>query len=342
VESAARAVSAARVALDVRITSHMSDGMIRYVRELAARLPGAAPDLTIVPVGGGDNFDFAEQVALPLAARRSGARLLHIPSPFVPLVPGLPFVVTIHDLIDLRYPAFGKRKVGPYYRAVVAPVARRARAVITDDEGTARDLERFFRVSRAKIRIVPLGVEGPARVPAVRRARPYFFNVGNHRPHKNLDALVRAWGALPSELPADLLLTGSDDVALPLRHRPGDAGDVLFLGTISDADLAGHYRGAAAYVHPALCEGFGLPMLEAMRAGAPVIASHSALPTVLAPHAFAFECGDVDELAALLVRALQDRGRFRGGAEAAQAATAYLTWERTARATADVYREFVA
>jgi len=342
VESAACAVSATRVALDVRITSHMSDGMTRYVRELAARLPVVAPDLTIVPIGAGDNFDLAEQAALPLAARRSGARLVHIPSPFVPLVPGLPFVVTIHDLIDLRYPAFGKRKVGPYYRWVVAPVARRARAVITDDEATARDLERFLGVPRAKIRIVPLGVDGPGRVPAVRRARPYFFNVGNHRPHKNLDAIVRAWGSLPPDLPADLLLTGRDDVALPLRRRPGDAGEVLFLGAISDADLEGYYRGAIAYVHAALCEGFGLPMLEAMRAGAPVIASHSALPTVLAPHAFAFECADVDELRTLLVRALQDRDRFRTAAEAAQAATAYLTWERTARATADVYREFLS
>jgi glycosyltransferase involved in cell wall biosynthesis len=342
VEGAARAVSAARVALDVRITSHMSAGMIRYVRELAARLPVVAPDLAIVPVGRGDNFDFAEQAGLPFAARRSAARLLHLPSPYVPLVPGLPFVVTIHDLIELRHPGFGKRSVGPYYRYVVAPVARRARAVITDDEATARDLERFLRVPRAKIRIVPLGVDGPGRTPAVRRARPYFFNVGNHRPHKNLEVLVRAWASLPTDLPADLLLTGADDAALAPRRRPGDAGELLFLGNVGDADLEAHYRGAAAYVHPALIEGFGLPMLEAMRAGAPVIASHGALPTVLAPHAFAFESDDVDELRALLVRALLDRERFRTAAEAAQAATAYLTWERTARATASVYREFLS
>jgi len=341
-ESAARPMNAARVALDVRITSHMSAGMIRYVRELAARLPVVAPDLTVVPVGAGDNFDLAEQAALPLAARRSGARLFHLPSPFVPLVPGVPFVVTIHDLIDLRYPAFVKRKVGPYYRYVVAPVLRRARAVITDDEATARDLEGFLRVPRAKIRIVPLGVDGPGRIPAVRRARPYFFNVGNHRPHKNLDVLVRAWASLPADVPADLLLTGADDVALPVRRRPENAGEVIFLGNVSEADLEAHYRGAAAYVHPALIEGFGLPMLEAMRAGAPVIASHGALPTVLAPHAFAFESDDADELRALLERALRDRERFRTAAEAAQAATAYLTWERTARATASIYREFVS
>jgi len=346
VESPPGTVNAARIALDVRITSHMSAGMIRYVRELAARLPAVAPDLAIVKIGTGDNFDLAEQAGLPLAARRSGARLLHLPSPFVPLVPGLPFLITIHDLIDLRYPAFGKRKVGPYYRFVVGPVARRARAVITDDEGTARDLERLLHVPRAKIRIVPLGVDGPgqrpARVRAVRRARPFFLNVGNHRPHKNLDVLVRAWASLPAERPADLLLTGLDDVMLPCRSRPADAGEVRFLGNVSDADLEAHYRGAAAYVHPALVEGFGLPMLEAMRAGAPVIASHGALPTVLAPHAFAFESDDVDELRALLARALEDRDRFHTAAEAARSATAYLTWDRTALATAAIYREFTA
>ncbi len=335
-------MSAPRVALDVRVTSHMSAGMIRYVRELRAHLPGAAPDLAIVPVGGGDNFDLAEHVALPIAARRSGARLLHLTTPFVPLVPGLPFVVTIHDLIDLRFPAFGKRKVGPYYRFVVGPVARRARAVITDDEATQRDLERFLNVPPARVRIVPLGVDEPGRLPAVRRARPYFLNVGNHRPHKNLDVLVRAWAGLPGNRPADLLLTGADDAVLPARSRPDGRGELIFLGHVNDAERDAHYRGAVAYVHPALAEGFGLPMLEAMRAGVPVIASHGALPQVLAPHAFAFEGDDVDELRGLLVRALDDRMRFRAGAEAAQAATAYLTWERTARATAGIYREFLA
>lgn len=330
------------VAFDRRDTSHMSAGMRLYVRKLAALLPQVAPDLRLAFVGAGDNFDLAEQAGLPLAILRSGARLAHVPTPFVPLAIPAPYLLTIHDLIDLHYPEFGKRKVGPYYRFAVGPAARRARAVITDDESTVDDLERFLGVAPKRVRIVPLGVDldVPLPPPAV-WARPYFLYVGNHRPHKNLATLAAAWSALPSEHDVDLLLTGADDVDGAFAGLRRDRGTIVFLGHPTGTELAAFYRGAAAYVHPALREGFGLPMLEAMRAGAPVIAAHGALPRVLSAHAYGFESHDVLELQTLLERALVEPARFRNGVEAALVATRELTWERTARATAAVYREFL-
>ena len=329
------------VALDGRLTTHMSAGMALYVRKLIEWLPRIAPDLRFAFVGTGDNFDLREQVGLPLALARSRARLAHLPSPFVPALVPVPFVVTIHDLIDLHYPQFGKRKVGPYYRYGVGPVVRRARAVITDDEATAADLQAFLDVDPARIRIIPLGVDLPTRIPAVSLpANPYFLYVGNRRGHKNLETLVQAWATLAEARPVDLVLTGEADRAPVLAASERLRGRLRFTGPLGDAELVAWYRSASAYVHPALREGFGLPMLEAMRAGVPVIAARSALPRVLAPYAFAFEALDIAALGALLARAL-DEPQFATLASAAQAATAKFTWERTIRQTVAVYREFL-
>lgn len=328
------------VALDVRETSHMSIGMLTYVRKLREWLPAIAPDLRIVPVGSGDNFDLAEQAGLPLALARSGARLAHIPTPFVPLVIPIPYVVTVHDLIDLHYPAYGKRTVGPYYRAVVGPVLRRARAVITDDDATVDDLERFLRVDRARVAVIPLGVDlEPGDVAPLQRARPYLLYAGNHRPHKNLATLADAWASLPAEIDVDVLLTGNPDVAFPQRR---ERGEIVFLGDLPDAALRSAYAGAAAYVHPALREGFGLPLLEAMRHGTPVIAASTAVPAVLRAHATLFAPHDAGALAALLAEALTDPAAGRARAATARAATASLTWAETARRTVELYRRFAA
>ncbi|GAC1404186.1 MAG: glycosyltransferase family 1 protein [Candidatus Velthaea sp.] len=330
------------VLVDRRRTSHMSAGMTTYARMLEKYLPRVAPDIDFVFAGEGDNFDVAEQIALPLTILRARPRLVHYPAPFVPLVTPAPFIMTVHDLIDLHYPEFGKRRVGPYYRYAVGPAARRARAVITDDEITIPDLVRFLRVDPVRVRVVALGVELPDPLPApAMHERPYFLYVGNHRPHKNLITLVRAWSALPAGRGVDLLFTGENDVGDAFEGLQRPDADVVFLGHRPEEELVAYYRAARAYVHPALREGFGLPLLEAMRAGVPVIAAHGALPRILAPHAYAFEAGDVEELRELLLRSLDEPAYFARAAQAAQAATHALTWEATARATADVYREFI-
>lgn len=330
------------VLLDRRLTSHMSAGMTTYARMLFEHVPKVAPDLAFSFAGDGDNFDLAEQLALPLQIARTRPRLVHYPAPFVPLVTPAPFVMTVHDLIDLHYPQFGKRRVGPYYRYSVGPAARRARAVITDDAMTIPDLKRFLGVDPGRVRIVPLGVDFPEPLPPrAIHPRPYLLYVGNHRPHKNVITLARAWAALPEGSGVDLLLTGESDVgdAFDALRRP-DA-EIVFLGQRTEAELIGYYRAARAYVHPALREGFGLPLLEAMRAGVPVIATHGALPSILAPHAYPFDAGDMEELRALLVRVLDEPSHFERSAAAAQIATKALTWEATARATVAVYREFL-
>lgn len=329
------------VALDVRETSHMSAGMLAYVRALRRLLPRVAPDITVAEFGGGDNFDAAEQLGMPLTLARLRPRLVHFPAPFVPRVVPAPHVVTVHDLIDLEFPQYAKRKVGPYFRHVVGPVVRAARAVITDDDATVALLERYLRVDPARVRVVPLGVDAPDPLPGpVAGDRPYFFYAGNHRPHKDLATLVTAWASLPDRHAVDLVLTGEEEPALRgARHAHGE---LVFAGDCSTEELWRLHRGALAYVQPALREGFGLPLLEALRAGTPAIAADTATAAVLAPYVHRYPAHDIIALRLLLLRVVEQPDAFRAGAVRARDGTAYLTWERTARETAAVYRDVLA
>ncbi len=330
------------VALDVRETSHMSAGMLAYVRALRRLLPAVAPDIRVLHVGRGDNFDLEEQIALPLALARMRPRLAHVPTPFVPRVIPVPYVVTVHDVIDLEFPQYAKRKVAPYWRYVAGPVLRAARAVITDDDATVPLLERYLGVDPSRVRVIPLGVDAPEPVPpAERRERPYFFYAGNHRPHKDLATLVAAWSSLPGAPPVDLVMTGARTPELHLAAR-GAGGILVFAGDCDEARVWALHRGALAYVQPSLREGFGLPLLEALRAGTPVIASDTAVPAMLRSSVHRYPARDVAALRALLARAIDEHESFAAAAARARDATADLTWERAVRATAGLYRELLS
>lgn len=328
-----------RVALDARLTRQLSVGMRTYVRELTGRLPKVAPNLEFVTFRGGGNFDWAEQVRLPLAIRAAKPALTHFMSQYAPVFSPRPYIVTIHDLIHLLFPENFKSKVGPYYRTVVRFVAARAARVITDDERTVGDLEHFLKIPSERVRVIPLGVDDRFLRPTEphRSERPFFLYAGNHREHKDLGTLFRAWSALPESIAADLLLTGEDDVGAAGYSRAN--GRVATLGNLSAEELAGYYAGAVALVHPALREGFGLPMLEAMAAGCPVIACADALPGVLRGAALTFPARDAVVASEAMRSIVSDQGLRTKLVNEGRARAETLTWDRCARATADVYRE---
>jgi glycosyltransferase involved in cell wall biosynthesis len=334
-------LKAARVGLDARLTRQLSAGMKAYVRELVVRLPRVAPEYEYVPFVQGGNFGWKEQIGLPLALRLAKLNVVHFLSQYVPVLLPRRFLLTIHDLIHLRFPHYFKRKVGPYYATVVRRACARAARVITDDQRTVEDLGEFLGVPAAKIRVIPLGVSELflKAIEPYAAPRPYLLYVGNHRVHKDLATLFEAWTGLPSALQIDLYLTGPDDFGGELQRRSDNARRIVALGDVTTECLAGYYAGAQALVQPALREGFGLPMLEAMAAGCPVVACRDAVPGPLAPAALTFGAGNVQELRRLLVELTGDEGvRIRAiklGRELAHS----LTWDRCARATADIYRE---
>ncbi len=309
--------------------------MVSYAEELAARLPRVAPDLSFATVRRTDALSVAEQLRAPRALSAVAPRIVHHLAVYAPVFAPGPTVVTVHDLIHVRFPDLFKRTVGPYYATVVRAVCARASRVITDDPRTVSDLERYLGVPPRKVDVIALGVDDAYREPVAVSAgtRPYFLNVGNHRPHKNLKTLFAAWSSLPQDVAVDLVLTGQRDLdASDVPTRPN--GDVRFVGEVSTAELRALYRGAVALVHPALCEGFGLPMLEAATVGTAVIASTDAVPAVLRPYCAVFETLDVASLRDRLIGALRDPTPL----DAARSFARTLTWDRCARQTAEVYR----
>ncbi|HLX25387.1 MAG TPA: glycosyltransferase family 1 protein [Candidatus Cybelea sp.] len=315
--------------------------MKTYADELALRLPRVAPEFVFCAFSRGKNFGFEEQVKLPLAMARSRLDLVHFMSLYVPVISPVRSVVTIHDLIHLRFPQYFKSKVGPYYKTVVRLACARAKRVITDDERTIEDLQTFLGVKPAKVRVVALGVEERFFQPAEPYAapRPYLLYVGNHRHHKDLATLFTAWSSLPPERAVDLYVTGPDDFDGELERRRTATRQIVALGDVPGDQLPSYYAGARALVQPAMREGFGLPMLEAMAAGCPVIASEDAAPRVLEPAALTFTTGNAAELKAILEDVLADEGLRARFVNLGRRIAEPLTWDRCARATADVYAE---
>ncbi len=315
--------------------------MKRYAIELAARLPQVAPEFEFVTFEEGKNFGLAEHVALPRAMRKARIDLAHFLSFYAPVLAPRPYIVTIHDLIHLRFPQFFKAKVGPYYRTAVKFLARRAARVITDDERTVFDLERFLKVERSRVRVVPLGVEDRFLREATPRAapRPYFLYVGNHRAHKDLPTLFEAWAGLPERYEFDLYLTGHNDLDMQLIKWQRPSRRIVFLGEVRPEELPPLYAGARALVHPSLREGFGLPIVEAMASRTAVIACEDAVPAVLETRLLTFPPRDAGALRTRMEWLIEDEGLRTALVNEGRARAQFLTWDRCARATADVYRE---
>jgi glycosyltransferase involved in cell wall biosynthesis len=264
-----------------------------------------------------------DQVTLPRALARDGVTVFLSPYYKGPLSAPCPVVLTIHDLYFIEYP--GRRR--PVYDAVMTRMARlyaaRATAIVADSEYSKRSILTRLGVRGAKVSVIPvaLGAEFK-RVPPTESLRirygvpsSYILYVGNFKPHKNLARLIRAFARLSAAQRArhTLVLAGGDREGRPeleaLALAEGVRDRVVFPGRIDDADLPALYSGAAVFVLPSLEEGFGLPALEAMACGAPVVASNrAALPEVVADAGLLFDAEREAEIAAALERVLADPG----------------------------------
>ncbi|HEX8806150.1 MAG TPA: glycosyltransferase family 1 protein, partial [Candidatus Aquilonibacter sp.] len=314
-----------------------------YMEEVVARLPQVAPDLDYRIYADGENVAAFEQLTLPLQMWRDRVGVTHYMSQYIPLLAGGRFTFTIHDLIHLRYPELHKATIGPYYRFVVKPSARKAARIITSDRRTVDDLVNLLGADPAKIRVIPLAPRERFFTEALphRGERPYLLYVGNHRAHKDVPTLLAAWSALPARYEIDVYLTGPDDFGGELQRISSARRMARALGDVDDDALASYYAGATALVHPSLLEGFGLPFVEAMAQGCPVIATTTSIPDPVASASLTFEPRDVEALRVQIERVLDDQALRTDLVERGRKAARALTWDRTARETAAVYREIV-
>lgn len=298
-------------------------------------------------------------VMLPLAASRDALDVLHVQYIAPPFHRGR-LVATIHDLGFLRVPSTFSRSFVKRSTVLVRRTAGRADRVITGSAFSRDDLIAEYGLDPKKISVIPYGIgpeffaaagaseEEAARVLArLGIEKPYILSVGRLNPRKNLPVLARAFDRLKKStgLPFRLVLAGPADYRTKetLEAVSGAAPDVRVAGFVPDRDLPILYREAEIFVYPSLFEGGGLPALEAMAAGTPVIASNtSSLPEMVGEAGILVDPESVDDIARALVRLATDPDLRRTLREKGRTRAGTMTWESAARATLRVYEEAAA
>ena len=313
-----------RVGIDVSPLVQTRAGTARYLRALLAR-----NEYERLSWGGPSRLATVARdawwypLALPREARRGNLDVLHCPTFRGPFSTAVPLVVTVLDLAVLRHPGMFNQWSRRYSRFAVPRVVQAAKAVITISEFTKREVVEVLGTPPEKVHAIPIAVEAPFTPEGPRADGDYVLAVGTLEPRKNLARVVEA----ARRAGAELRVVGAEGWG-------GVAVDG-WVGRVSDEELAALYRGARAVAYPSLYEGVGLPVLEAMACGAPVVTSRgSATEEVADGAAILVDPLDVGAIAAGLEEASSRRDELRArGLERARA----FSWDRVARETWAVY-----
>jgi glycosyltransferase involved in cell wall biosynthesis len=346
----------------------------RYVANLARALLALDAGVDLVALGGSSSDGIPDGVSrvdepahpptnlgwtlvgLPRAAARAGVDLIHAPAYTSPFWSGVPIVLTVHDVSYERHPEWYPYRRDWMRRSFYRRSARAATHILTDSEFSASEITAAYGIARERISVAPLGVcmrsfgpsdEGIACELPTEIVVPFLLHVGDLHERRNLgvvvDALVQARRHFGSAQALSLVLAGVDrgvgDALCALAREAGEADAVVRLGMVSEPLLRALYQCATALVYPSLYEGFGLPVLEAMASGTPVIASRAAcLPEVLGDAGMLLDPDDVEAWTDAIVKVANDEHVRQRMRSAGRARAATFTWERTAQATLDVYR----
>ncbi len=301
------------------------------------------------------------RLPIPIETAMGRVDLFHEPD-FVlpPTLPGTPTVLTVHDLTFIRDPESAFPRLRRYLNRVVPHSVARATHILADSAATRNDLIELFHTSPDKITVLYGGVDArfapmrdPERLAAVRAKYnigpdPFILGIGTIQPRKNFRRLVQAFSDLrPPAFASDLKLVIAggkgwlyDDIFDEVKHL-GLEGCVLFPGFVDDDDLPALYSAADALAFPSIYEGFGLPILEAMACGTPVVTSvTSSLPELAGDAALLVEPTDVDAIAAALRRLLQEADLRRKLVAAGFDQARKFTWEKAAAQLLDIYNSF--
>jgi len=294
-------------------------------------------------------------VGIPRAARRARVDVIHAPAYTAPFWSPVPTVLTIHDVSYELHPQWYPYRRDWMRRAFYRGSAHAASHILTVSGFSAGEIEAAYRIPRERITVAPLGVDEGFRAGAEEPSgelpagvtAPYLLHVGDLHDRRNLPMLVEAVLALRARGGAlsalSLVLVGTDrGVGGRLRARAAQAGAadaLVLLGSVTERRLRALYGQAAAFVYPSRYEGFGLPLIEAMACGTPVIAARAAsIPEVMGDAGLLLDPEAGDAWTQAIGDVLQDEGRRARMRDAGRRQVAQFTWARTARATLDVYR----
>ena len=286
------------------------------------------------------------QFQLPQIYKNFKSSLLFSPLPEAPLYSNCRFVVTSFDMIPLRFP---KRfsPLTPYHRYYTPEVLKQAQHIICISQTTAQDITNFYGIPANKITPIPLAYDRTHFYPLNLPKRNYFLYIGRQDPYKNIQRLITAFAALPNSKDYELWLVGPSD----RRYTPtltaqvaelGITNQVKFLDYVPYNELPKIINEAIALVFPSLWEGFGLPVLEAMACGTPVITSNlSSLPEVAGDAAILinpYSTGEIIEAMQAIATDLELRSRLssQGITHSQQ-----FSWEKTGKATVEVLSRYL-
>lgn len=370
-----------RIGFDARYIGDHFPGIGRYITALLPELSSLSrqhhlfvlvnADQALPPLNGtsveritvrSTPFALTQQLELPLLATRLQLDVLHSPYIVKPYLLPCPSVVTIYDVLPLRYPTTLSPRGRRFYRLALRLAARSARSLITISTVSRDDLAFHLRIPRERIVVTPLAA-APSFTPQpvdeitdmrLRYGLPrhYVLYVGSNKPHKNIDRLLRAWERVIPELPASLtdtvlVIAGKFDPRYPLpatiANERGLSERVKILPGVSDDDLPALYSGALLFVFPSSYEGFGLPPLEAMACGTPVVCAYAgSLPEVVGEAALTVDPHNMHEIAEGILRVLRSPDLARFLRERGKRQAARFSWRATAQATLDVYEQVAA
>lgn len=353
--------------IDALILDREAAGIGQYVRALFEAYRACYPDdvmhgffqphvaiegvelVTVDQVQRSGRRLWYEQVVLPGLLRRLKYDVVHFPDYQVPLLrPVRRTVMTVHDLAAFRLPEVFLRQKAQTKRFLMRRSVQKAQRIIVPSQATRDDLMEILRVPQEKITVVPHGVKRRG-VPMHERQhpRPYFLAVGTVEPRKNFAGLIRAYHLLSQrkrDIP-DLVIAGRlgwlYQETLELPEKLGVAERVKFLQYVSEDTLATLYRDTIAMVYPSFYEGFGLPVIEAMQAGIPVITSRGGALGELGGEDSLWRVDpyDVASIADTMEAVLDGGDVVRERADSARQWAEQLTWERAAMSTRKVYEE---
>jgi len=287
-----------------------------------------------------------EQMWLSHYARRRGAELLFCPGSLSPMAPMLPTVVTIPDTQFCDITKMLTLAQRTAYRAIIPIAARQAAAIITISSFSRNQILKHLRVAPERVHVIHLASRGWPEVQAwngCKLPEHFILCVSGSSPHKNIQRLCRAYAAAQSAFaePWPLVLVGR--VLPELNRHISTVPNIICLGYVSDASLAGLYHRADAFVFPSLYEGFGLPVVDAMGAGLPVACSNAAsLPEVAGGAALLFDPQSDSSIAAALVRMVNEPELRKELVEKGHRNASRFSWVECARQTAEVFQSVLA
>lgn len=321
--------------------------------QTARRRPPLGPRTETLPTSSGTlgaaRFDLFG--ADRLLGRQPAGTIFHGPAQVLPWRrrPGYRYVVTVHDLSFLEQPEHYPWNFRQYFRWAIGRAVRNADAVVADSANTGKDLQHHYRLSPDRLRVVPLGVDQIflTNTPRPRLiTEPYLLTVTTHPKRKNLPRLLEAFARARSLHNRTLVVSG---LIPPTQRRRLEnqitllklSGSVKLLGYVSENDLHSLYQHADCFVYPSLYEGFGLPLLEAMAAGTPVIAADaSCLPEIMPDRRWLVDPHDVAAIAAKMEEIVQlSPAQRRGLINRQRRHAKRYTWTATARAMRSIFQE---